>query len=128
MVIDTSAITAIFLKESERRAYLELIERDGLRLMSAANALEATMVLEAKRGAVIGRELDLYLHRLSVEIVAVDYHQIEVARMGWRKYGKGRHPASLNFGNCFAYALAKTSGEPILAKGDDFRKTDVQCL
>jgi ribonuclease VapC len=128
MVIDTSAIAAIFLKEAERQAFQELIEQDGLRLISAANALEATMVLETKRGAVVGRELDLYLHRLNIEIVPVDFTQIEVARMGWRKYGKGRHPAGLNFGDCFAYALTKTSGEPLLAKGDDFRKTDVQCI
>ena len=128
MVIDTSAIAAIFLKEAERQAFLELIEQDGVRLLSVANALEATMVLEAKRGAVVGRELELYLHRLSVEIVPVDYNQIEVARIGWRKYGKGRHPAGLNFGDCFAYALTKTSGEPLLAKGDDFRKTDLHCI
>lgn len=128
MVIDTSALLAIFLAEPERQKFLELIREDGSRLISAANALETAMVLEARRGIVMGREFDLFLHRLSIEIVSVDETQVEVARAGWRKYGKGRHPAGLNFGDCFAYALTKTSGEPLLAKGNDFPKTDVQCL
>lgn len=128
MVIDTSALLAIFLAEPERRRFLELIQQDGSRLISAPNALETAIVLEARRGVVAGREFDLFLHRLSIEIVPVDAAQIEVARAGWRKYGKGRHPASLNFGDCFAYALTKTSGEPLLAKGGDFPRTDVRCL
>ena len=128
MVIDTSALVAIFLAEPERQKFLELIHQDGSRLISAANALESGIVLEARRGAVAGREFDLFLHRLNIEIVPVDAAQVELARAGWRRYGKGRHPASLNFGDCFAYALAKTSGEPLLAKGNDFTKTDVQSL
>ena len=84
------------------------------------------MVIEARRGEIGSRELDLFLSRLQFEIVPVDAEQIEVARMGWRKFGKGNHPASLNFGDCFAYALAKISGEPLLAKGDDFRRTDIE--
>jgi len=128
MVIDTSALLAIFLAEPERQTCLERIRQDGSRLLSAANALETAIVLEARRGAVAGREFDLFIHRLGIEIVVVDAAQIEVARTGWRRYGKGRHPANLNFGDCFAYALAKTSGEPLLAKGNDFPKTDVQCL
>jgi ribonuclease VapC len=128
MVIDTSALLAIFLAEPERQKFLELIREDGSRLISAANALETAIVFEARRGIVAGREFDLFLHRLSIEIVSVDGAQVEVARAGWRRYGKGRHPASLNFGDCFAYALSKTSGEPLLAKGDDFPRTDVHCL
>jgi ribonuclease VapC len=128
MVIDTSALLAIFLSEPERQNFLELIRQDGSRLLSAPNTLETAIVLEARRGVVAGREFDLFLHRLSIEIVPVDAAQVEVARAGWRKYGKGRHPAGLNFADCFAYALSKTSGEPLLAKGDDFPKTDVQCL
>jgi ribonuclease VapC len=128
MVIDTSALLAIFLAEPERQKFLELIRQDGSRFISAPNALETAIVLEARRGVVAGREFDLFLHRLKIEIVPVDATQIEVARTGWRKYGKGRHPASLNFGDCFAYALTKTSGEPLLAKGNDFPKTDVHCL
>ena len=128
MIIDTSALLAIFLAEPERQSFLERIRQDGTRLLSAANALETAIVLEARRGEVAGREFDLFLHRLNIEIVPVDATQVEVARTGWRKYGKGRHPASLNFGDCFAYALSKTSGEPLLAKGNDFPKTDVQCV
>ena len=128
MVIDTSALLAIFLAEPERQNLLEHIRQDGTRLLSAANALETAIVLEARSGVVAGREMDLFIHRLGIELVPVDAAQVEVARTGWRRYGKGRHPASLNFGDCFAYALAKTSGEPLLAKGDDFPKTDVQCL
>jgi ribonuclease VapC len=128
MIIDTSALLAIFLAEPERQSFLERIRQDGTRLLSAANALETAIVLEARRGEVAGREFDLFLHRLNMEIVPVDATQVEVARAGLRKYGKGRHPASLNFGDCFAYALAKTSGEPLLAKGNDFPKTDVQCV
>ncbi len=128
MVIDTSALLAIFLSEPERQNFLELIRQDGSRLLSAPNTLETAIVLETRRGVVAGREFDLFLHRLSIEIVPVDAAQVEVARAGWRKYGKGRHPAGLNFADCFAYALSKTSGEPLLAKGDDFPKTDVDCL
>jgi ribonuclease VapC len=128
MVIDTSAVLAIFLAEPERQKFLELIREDGSRLISAANALETAIVLETRRGIAAGREFDLFLHRLGIEIVSVDGDQVEVARAGWRRFGKGRHPASLNFGDCFAYALSKTSGEPLLAKGNDFPKTDVQCL
>jgi ribonuclease VapC len=128
MVIDTSALLAIFLAEPERQSFLERIRQDGARLLSAPNALEAAIVLEARRGEVAGREMDLFLHRLNIELVPTDATQVEVARAGWRKYGKGRHPAGLNFGDCFASALAKISGEPLLAKGNDFPKTDVQCL
>ncbi len=128
MVIDTSALLAIFLAEPERQSFLEHIRQDGSRLLSAPNALETSIVVEARRGEVAGRELDLFIYRLRIELVPVDAAQVEVARAGWRKYGKGRHPASLNFGDCFAYALSKTSGEPLLAKGNDFPKTDVQCV
>ncbi|HZV90292.1 MAG TPA: type II toxin-antitoxin system VapC family toxin [Candidatus Binatus sp.] len=128
MVIDTSALLAIFLAEPERQSFLERIRQDGSRLLSAPNALETSIVLEARRGVVAGREFDLFLHRLNIELVPVDAAQIEVARSGWRRYGKGRHPAALNFGDCFAYALSKTSGEPLLAKGNDFPKTDIHCL
>ena len=128
MVIDTSALLAIFLAEPERENFLEQIRQDGSRLLSAPNALETAIVLEARRGVVAGREFDLFLHRLKIDIVPMDAAQVEIARTGWRRFGKGRHPAGLNFGDCFAYALAKTSGEPLLAKGQDFPRTDVHCL
>jgi ribonuclease VapC len=126
MVIDTSALVAIFLAEPERKALLERIIEAGTRLISAANALETGIVLEARRGESAGREFDLFLVRAALQIVPVDAEQVEIARSAWRKYGKGRHPAGLNFGDCFAYALAKSSGEPLLAKGTEFGLTDVE--
>jgi ribonuclease VapC len=125
MVIDTSALLAIFLAEPERKQFLDLILAGPTRLISAANVLETGIVLEARRGEAAGREFDLFVVRANLEVVAVDSEQVEIARLAWRKYGKGRHPASLNFGDCFAYALAKSYGEPVLAKGGDFSLTDI---
>jgi ribonuclease VapC len=125
MVIDTSALLAIFLGEPERKPFLKLIIEAPSRLISAANVLETGIVLEARRGEAAGREFDLFVVRANLEVVSVDDEQVEVARSAWRKYGKGRHPAALNFGDCFAYALAKSSGEPLLAKGTDFAQTDI---
>jgi ribonuclease VapC len=126
MVIDTSALLAIFLAEPERQALLDLILQAEMRMISAANALETGIVLEARRGEAAGREFDLFVVRANLQVVPVDGEQVEVARSAWRKYGKGRHPAALNFGDCFAYALAKWSGEPLLAKGTDFGRTDIE--
>ncbi len=128
VVIDTSALLAILLGEPERGKFLQLLSESETRLLSAANALETAMVVESRRGEAAGRELDLFLHRTKIEIVAVDEEQFSIARFAWRKFGKGRHPAGLNFGDCFAYALTKTSSEPLLAKGEDFRRTDLQVL
>ena len=126
MVIDTSALLAIFLAEAERKPFLDQIIQAEARQISAANLLETGIVLEAKRGEAAGREFDLFVVRAKLQIVPVDAEQVEIARSAWRKYGKGRHPAGLNFGDCFAYALAKVSGEPLLAKRRDFAQTDVQ--
>jgi len=126
VVLDTSAILAILLNEPERRHFNELIEADGMRLISAATFLEASLVIESRQGPAAGRELDLLLHRAQVSIVPVDAEQAEIARVAWRKFGKGRHTAGLNFGDCFSYALARVSGEPLLAKGADFAKTDIK--
>ena len=125
MVIDTSAIIAILLQEPEATHLAQAIEEAAIRLLSAANLLEASMVIETRKGEAGGRELDLFLYRAAIEIVAVDQEQAETARIAWRKFGKGRHPANLNYGDCFAYALAKTSGTALLFKGDDFSHTDV---
>jgi ribonuclease VapC len=125
MVIDTSAIVAIALNEPDA-ADLELqIADDSVRLISAATVLEATMVIETRLGDAGGREFDLWLLKISAEVVPVDAEQIDAARRAWRRYGKGRHGAALNYGDCFAYALAVTRGEPLLFKGEDFAKTDV---
>jgi ribonuclease VapC len=126
MVIDTSALLAIFLAEPERKRFLNLIVEASTRLISAASVLETGIVLEARRGEAAGREFDLFVVRARLEVASVDSEQVEVARSAWRKYGKGRHPAALNFGDCFAYALARCSGEALLAKGADFAQTDVE--
>jgi len=128
VVIDTSALLAILLGEPERGKFLQLLSESETRLLSTANALETAMVVESRRGEAAGRELDLFLHRTKIEMVAVDAEQFSIARFAWRKFGKGRHPAALSFGDCFAYALTKTSSEPLLAKGEDFRRTDLQLL
>jgi ribonuclease VapC len=125
MVLDSSAVLAILFDESERSAFTTAIEGDPRRLMSAANLLEAALVVEARRGEPAGRDLDLLLHRAEVQVISVDANQVEVARTAWRRFGKGRHPAALNFGDCFAYALAATTGEPLLFKGEDFGHTDL---
>jgi ribonuclease VapC len=96
-----------------------------MRLVSVATVLECTMVMENRKGPTGGYELDMFIHRSDLEIVAVTVEQLAIARLAWRKFGKGRHPAALNFGDCFAYALAKISNEPLLAKGADFPRTDL---
>jgi len=126
MVIDTSALLAIFLAEPERKTFLDLILQAETRLISAATVLETGIVLEARRGEPAGREFDLFVVRANLEVVPVDDEQIEIARSAWRKYGKGRHPAALNFGDCFAYALAKSHEERLLAKGQNFAATDIE--
>jgi len=126
MVIDTSAILAIFLAEPERAQFLELVTEAETRLISAVNVFETGIVLEARRGEAAGREFDLFLSRAKLDVVPVDAEQVETASVAWRKYGKGRHPAALNFGDCFAYALAKMLGEPLLAKGAAFGRTDIE--
>ncbi|WP_298244276.1 type II toxin-antitoxin system VapC family toxin [uncultured Bradyrhizobium sp.] len=125
MVIDTSAIVAIALNEDDAADIERLIVDDPIRLISAATVLEATMVIETRLGDAGGREFDLWLVKIGAEIVAVDAVQVDAARRAWRRYGKGRHAASLNYGDCFSYALATTRSEPLLFKGEDFAKTDV---
>ena len=128
MVIDTSAIAAIFFGEPERQKFLSSITAAQSRLISAATVLESGIVLESRQGEAAGREFDLFVVRANLQTVSVDAEQVDVARSAWRKYGKGRHPAGLNFGDCFAYALAKSLDEPLLAKGTDFSLTDVAVL
>jgi ribonuclease VapC len=128
MVVDTSALLAIFLGEKERSSFLDLIDEAGHPLISSPNVLETGIVLEARRGESAGREFDLFLHDAKFEVVAADWEQAEIARVAWRKFGKGRHRAGLNFGDCFAYALAKVTGEPLLFKGDDFVHTDIAAV
>ncbi|MBM7047186.1 type II toxin-antitoxin system VapC family toxin [Rhizobium lusitanum] len=126
MVIDTSAIVAIAFDEPEASSFEALIADDPIRLISAATVFEASMVLESRLGEQGGSELDLWLHRINAEIVAVSADHSDQARRAWRRYGKGRHPAGLNFGDCFSYALAKLTSEPLLFKGNDFSETDIR--
>jgi ribonuclease VapC len=126
MVIDTSAIIAILLGELEAEDIARAISDGQKRLMSVFSMLEASIVIEAKKGEAGGRELDLLLHRARIETIGMDPEQGEIARIAWQRFGKGRHPAGLNIGDCCAYALAKYSGEPLLFKGDDFSKTDIE--
>lgn len=126
MVIDTSAVAAILFDEPDAAALEAKIADDPVRLMSAATFLEATIVVEARLGDAGGREFDLWLHRAEVEILAVDAEQADLARRAWRRFGRGRHAAGLNYGDCFSYALAAARDEPLLFKGDDFAKTDVK--
>ena len=125
MVIDTSALVAMLSDEPEAEAFERAVEADPVRLMSTASYLEAAIVIETRFGEPGGRELDLWIHRAGIELVAVNVDQAEIARSAYRRYGKGRSPAGLNYGDCFAYALSKISGEPLLFKGNDFSHTDI---
>lgn len=126
MIVDSSAVLAILFDESDSRRHAEAIMLASPCRMSVANALEATMVLESRGGQTAGHELDSLLRRSGIELEPVTVRHLEIARAAWRRYGKGNHPAALNFGDCFAYALAKTEGEPLLFKGEDFSRTDIE--
>ena len=126
MTLDTSAVMAVLLDEPERAEFASLIEQAPRRIISSVSVLEAAMVLEGRKGDDAGFDLDQFLHKASVETVAFDAEQLAAARTAFRRYGKGRHPAGLNFGDCAAYALAQWSGEPLLFKGTDFAATDIR--
>lgn len=128
MVIDTSALIAILLGEPEAKRIAMAINDDPKRVMSSFSLLEAGIVIEAKKGEVGGRELDLLTHRCQIEVVGFTLEQSELARVCWRKFGKGRHSAALNIGDCCSYALSKFTNEPLLFKGDDFSKTDLELV
>jgi ribonuclease VapC len=125
MVIETSALVAMLTDEPEAQRFEAAVEADPVRLMSTASYLEAAIVVEQRFGEPGGRELDLWLHRAGVDLVGVDAEQADIARSAYRRFGKGRNRAGLSYGDCFAYALAKVSGEPLLYKGDDFAHTDI---
>jgi len=128
MVIDTSAMIAILFGEPETGLFVRALVDDPKKMISAFNALESAIVIEARKGEAGGRELDLLLHRARIEIIALNSNQVELALAAWRKYGKGNHPAGLNIGDCCAYALAKYSGEPLLFKGNDFSQTNIRAV
>ncbi|WP_420443498.1 type II toxin-antitoxin system VapC family toxin [Candidatus Poriferisodalis sp.] len=126
MIVDTSAVLAIlFVEEDADRHEVALARAENCR-MSVANFLEAAMVVEGRGGTAAGDELDRLVDRAPIQLVEVTAEQAHVARLAWRRYGKGRHPAGLNFGDCFAYALAEVTQESLLYKGGDFAATDVE--
>jgi ribonuclease VapC len=125
MVLDTSALLALLLDEPEAEELRIAVEEDATRLISAATLLEASIIIEARKGEPGGRELDALIHKADVVVVPVDPEHASEARRAYRRFGRGRHPAGLNFGDLFSYALARVSGEPLLFKGDDFTKTDI---
>lgn len=128
MVVDTSALLAILCDEPERRPFNEAVEAAESVALSAASFLETSIVIEARFGAEGIRDLDHFLSLAGVEIREVDAEQAYVARRAFTEFGKGRHPAGLNFGDCFSYALAKVRGERLLFKGNDFPKTDIESV
>ena len=124
MIVDTSAVLAVLFREPDAERYATAILTAAPCRMSVASLLEASIVI-GTRGDTAGAELDALVAEAGIELVPVTHEQVEVARHAWRRFGKGRHPAALNFGDCFAYALATTTGEPLLFKGEDFLQTDV---
>jgi ribonuclease VapC len=125
MVLDTSALIALLNIEPESARIALAIESDPTRLISAATVVETGLVIEARYGLAGGRELDALMLKAGLSIEAVTADQAEIARGAWRRFGNGRHPAGLNFGDCFSYALAKVTGEALLFTGDDFNQTDI---
>lgn len=127
MVIDTSAMLAILFGEPEQAAFTDAIAADGACAMSVASLVECSIVLDARHGPPAVRDLDLLLAKAEIHLAPVDLEQADLARHAYRHFGKRRHVAGLNFGDCFAYALAQALGEPLLFKGGDFSRTDVGC-
>ena len=126
MVLDTSAIVALLLDEPEAASIADAIERDAVRRISAVTLLESSIVIESRHGSNGLARLDLLVSEAEFEIVPFTAADARSARRAYRRYGKGLHPAGLNFSDCIAYALAIDADEPLLYKGDDFKKTDVR--
>ena len=125
MIIDTSALIAILYNESSASRLVAALERSAVRLVSAGTVIEASLVLLGRFGERGELQLDALLRALKAEMIAVDADQVAIARDAARTFGRGRHQAALNFGDCFSYALAHSRGQPLLYVGDDFSRTDV---
>ena len=126
MVVDSSVLIAILLNEEDAAQYAQkLIDADQL-FISAVSVVEASMVIEYKKGEAGANKFDELLQLIEPIIIAFDKQQAQLARNAWRKYGKGRHPAKLNFADCCSYAAAQDSNLPLLFKGNDFSQTDIQ--
>ena len=127
MVIDSSAIIAILQLEPEAKFFAQQINLDSVRLISAANLVEASIVLDARRSPPsAANPLDQFIERAGISVEPVTTEQAMIARQAYRRFGRGHHPAKLNFGDCFAYALAMAAGEPLLFKSTDFGLTDIR--
>ncbi len=129
MILDASAVIAILRDEAEAGAFAEAIEAATHRRISAVNYVEAAAVIDCSRDPIASRRFDELLREADVVIEAVTENQARIARAAYRDFGTGSgHPAGLNFGDCFAYALAKAKKEPLLFKGGDFAQTDVESV
>jgi ribonuclease VapC len=126
MIIDTSAMVAILYGEPEATAFTRLIYNSETSRISVANYLELSMVIEKQIGPEGTRQVDAFFRRAAIDIEPVTMEQGHLARQAFLDFGKGRHKAGLNFGDCFAYALAKDFAEPLLFKGNDFSETDIR--
>lgn len=126
MILDTSSVIAVMVQEADSERYINAISHASICRISAANFVELSIVLEAQHGTTVARQCDALFRRVGIVIEPVTVDQAHLARQAFLDFGKGRHPAALNFGDCFAYALAKATGEPLLFKGQDFSKTDVE--
>lgn len=125
MVLDTSAILAVLQGEPGTPGLIAALEAAPLKRLSTASLVEAAIVMQARYGDHGEQEVDLFVQRLRVDVVPVSAEHADLARSAYRRFGRGRHPAGLNFGDCFSYALAMALGEPLLFVGDDFSRTDV---
>jgi len=126
MIVDTSVIIAILRDEPDANAFAVALNAADVRRLSAASYVEAGLVTDSNRDVLLSNQLDSLLRRSFINLEPLTVEQARIARDAYRIFGKGRHRAGLNFGDCFAYALAKDKGEPLLFKGDDFRRTDVE--
>jgi len=125
MIVHTSALIAILRREPEAAQYLQLIQKAHRIRLSAATFVELFIVIERLADPDAARQCEILLQRAGITIEPLTLDQAHIARQAFHDFGKGRHPAGLNFGDCFAYALARFTGEPLLFKGDDFRQTDI---
>jgi ribonuclease VapC len=125
MVVETSAVLAILLEEPEAAEFAQLIEDDPMPLISAASVFEAGIVLLSRYGPDARGDLQEFLAQGGLQVEPVTAEQADLALEAYQRFGKGRHPAGLNFGDCFAYALCKATGQPLLFKGQDFSLTDL---
>jgi ribonuclease VapC len=128
VIIDTSAVLAILFQEADAPQYAQVIAMAEVCRMSAANYLEAALNVDHRGDREASRQLDMFIERAQIHIEAVTFEQVCIARRAYLDYGKGHHPAGLNFGDVFAYALSKSTGEPLLYKGGDFVQTDITAV